>query len=302
MPSTHDFEVDKRNDEILVYIDGDFFHRSEAKVSVMDSGYLLGDGVWEGIRLHNNHLIHLEEHLNRLYEGASAIAMNIGLNKIEMESAIKETIKKNNMESNVHIRLIVSRGMKATPYQHPKVTIGEPTVVIIPEYKIPSEIVQIEGITLGTVKTIRDYRVQNPMINSLSKYNCIAACIEADKLGVDEGLMLDPNGNIATCNSTNFFIVKKSKVLTSTGEYCLNGVTRGTVIKLCKKNNVKVYEKNFLLKDVHRAEEVFVTGTFAGVIPVKSVDGIIIGNGKRGRLTKMIQDWYILDIEKMVKS
>ena len=302
MPSTHDFEVDKRNDEILVYIDGDFFHRSEAKVSVMDSGYLLGDGVWEGIRLHNNHLIHLEEHLNRLYEGASAIAMNIGLNKIEMESAIKETIKKNNMESNVHIRLIVSRGMKATPYQHPKVTIGEPTVVIIPEYKIPSEIVQIEGITLGTVKTIRDYRVQNPMINSLSKHNCIAACIEADKLGVDEGLMLDPNGNIATCNSTNFFIVKKSKVMTSTGEYCLNGVTRGAVIKLCKKNNVKVYEKNFLLKDVHRAEEVFVTGTFAGVIPVKSVDGIIIGNGKRGRLTKMIQDWYILDIEKMVKS
>ena len=302
MPSTHDFEVDKRNDEILVYIDGDFFHRSEAKVSVMDSGYLLGDGVWEGIRLHNNHLIHLEEHLNRLYEGASAIAMNIGLNKIEMESAIKGTIKKNNMESNVHIRLIVSRGMKATPYQHPKVTIGEPTVVIIPEYKIPSEIVQIEGITLGTVKTIRDYRVQNPMINSLSKHNCIAACIEADKLGVDEGLMLDPNGNIATCNSTNFFIVKKSKVMTSTGEYCLNGVTRGAVIKLCKKNNVKVYEKNFLLKDVHRAEEVFVTGTFAGVIPVKSVDGIIIGNGKRGRLTKMIQDWYILDIEKMVKS
>ena len=302
MASTHDFDIDKRNENITVYIDGEFYLRSEAKISVMDSGYLLGDGVWEGIRLHKNVLLHLDQHLNRLYEGASSIAMNIELTKNEMKLALERTIEKNNMSSDVHIRLIVSRGLKLTPYQHPKVTIGRPTVVIIPEYKIPSNSIKLDGITLGTVKTIRDHRVQDPKINSLSKHNCIAACIEADKLGVDEGLMLDQYGYVSTCNSTNFFIVYNNEVWTSTGEYCLNGVTRGNIIKICKANDVKVFEKNFLLDDVYLAQEVFVTGTFAGVIPVKSVDGFIVGDGKIGPLTKMLQDWYANSIEIMVAS
>tara|TARA_Y100000589_G_scaffold317770_1_gene344290 strand:+ start:233 stop:1141 length:909 start_codon:yes stop_codon:yes gene_type:complete len=302
MASTHDFDIDKRNENIIVYIDGEFHLRSEAKISVMDSGYLLGDGVWEGIRLHKNVLLHLDQHLNRLYEGASSIAMNIELTKNEMKLALERTIEKNNMSSDVHIRLIVSRGLKLTPYQHPKVTIGRPTVVIIPEYKIPSNSIKLDGITLGTVKTIRDHRVQDPKINSLSKHNCIAACIEADKLGVDEGLMLDQYGYVSTCNSTNFFIVYNNEVWTSTGEYCLNGVTRGNIIKICKANDVKVFEKNFLLDDVYLAQEVFVTGTFAGVIPVKSVDGFIVGDGKIGPLTKMLQDWYANSIEIMVAS
>ena len=302
MASTHDFDIDKRNENITVYIDGEFHLRSEAKISVMDSGYLLGDGVWEGIRLHKNVLLHLDQHLNRLYEGASSIAMNIELTKNEMKLALERTIEKNNMSSDVHIRLIVSRGLKLTPYQHPKVTIGRPTVVIIPEYKIPSNSIKLDGITLGTVKTIRDHRVQDPKINSLSKHNCIAACIEADKLGVDEGLMLDQYGYVSTCNSTNFFIVYNNEVWTSTGEYCLNGVTRGNIIKICKANDVKVFEKNFLLDDVYLAQEVFVTGTFAGVIPVKSVDGFIVGDGKIGPLTKMLQDWYANSIEIMVAS
>ena len=302
MASTHDFDIDKRNENITVYIDGEFHLRSEAKISVMDSGYLLGDGVWEGIRLHKNVLLHLDQHLNRLYEGASSIAMNIELTKNEMKLALERTIEKNNMSSDVHIRLIVSRGLKLTPYQHPKVTIGKPTVVIIPEYKIPSNSIKLDGITLGTVKTIRDHRVQDPKINSLSKHNCIAACIEADKLGADEGLMLDQYGYVSTCNSTNFFIVYNNEVWTSTGEYCLNGVTRGNIIKICKANDVKVFEKNFLLDDVYLAQEVFVTGTFAGVIPVKSVDGFIVGDGKIGPLTKMLQDWYANSIEIMVAS
>ena len=302
MASTHDFDIDKRNENITVYIDGEFHLRSEAKISVMDSGYLLGDGVWEGIRLHKNVLLHLDQHLNRLYEGASSIAMSIDLTKNQMKRAIEKTIKKNNMSSDVHIRLVVSRGLKLTPYQHPKVTIGKPTVVIIPEYKIPSNSIKLDGITLGTVKTIRDYRVQDPKINSLSKHNCIAACIEADKLGADEGLMLDQYGYVSTCNSTNFFIVYNNEVWTSTGEYCLNGVTRGNIIKICKANDVKVFEKNFLLDDVYLAQEVFVTGTFAGVIPVKSVDGFIVGDGKIGPLTKMLQDWYANSIEIMVAS
>ena len=213
-----------------------------------------------------------------------------------------ETLGKNEMESDVHIRLIVSRGIKKTPYQHPKVTIGRPTVVIIPEYKKASEKVKENGITLATVKTIRDNRTQDPQINSLSKHNCIAACIEADKLGVDEGLMLDPQGFVSTCNSTNFFIVRDGQVWTSTGEYCLNGVTRGSIIRLCKEYDVPVFEKNFILNDVHTAGEVFVTGTFAGVIPVISVDGITIGDGTRGPLTESLQDWYALDIESLAQK
>ena len=302
MASTHEYDFDRRNNNIQIYINGQYFHRSDAKVSVMDSGYLLGDGVWEGIRLHKGHLIHLDEHLNRLYSGAEAIAMNIGISRQDMTSAIMETLGKNEMESDVHIRLIVSRGIKKTPYQHPKVTIGRPTVVIIPEYKKASEKVKENGITLATVKTLRDNRTQDPRINSLSKHNCIAACIEADKLGVDEGLMLDPQGFVSTCNSTNFFIVRDGQVWTSTGEYCLNGVTRGSIIRLCKEYDVPVFEKNFILNDVHTAGEVFVTGTFAGVIPVISVDGITIGDGTRGPLTESLQDWYALDIESLAQK
>jgi len=302
MASTHEYDFDRRNDDIQIYINGQYFHRSEAKVSVMDSGYLLGDGVWEGIRLHKGHLIHLDGHLNRLYSGAEAIAMDIGISRQDMTSAIMETLEKNEMESDVHIRLIVSRGIKKTPYQHPKVTIGRPTVVIIPEYKKASETVKENGITLATVKTLRDNRTQDPRINSLSKHNCIAACIEADKLGVDEGLMLDTHGFVSTCNSTNFFIVRDGQVWTSTGEYCLNGVTRGSIIRLCKEYDVPVFEKNFILNDVHTAGEVFVTGTFAGVIPVISVDGITIGDGTRGPLTESLQDWYALDIESLAQK
>ena len=302
MASTHDYDFDKRNDDIQIYINGQYFHRSEAKVSVMDSGYLLGDGVWEGIRLHKGHLIHLDEHLNRLYSGAEAIAMDIEISQQDMKSAIMETLEKNDMKTDVHIRLIVSRGIKKTPYQHPKVTIGRPTIVIIPEYKKASEIVKENGIVLATVKTLRDNRTQDPRINSLSKHNCIAACIEADKLGVDEGLMLDPHGFVSTCNSTNFFIVRDGQVWTSTGEYCLNGVTRGCIIRLCKKYDIPVFEKNFIINDVHTASEVFVTGTFAGVIPVISVDGSTIGNGTRGPLTESLQGWYALDIESQVQK
>ena len=297
MASTHDYEIDSRNNNIQIYIDGEFFSRAEAKISVMDSGYLLGDGVWEGIRLYNNHLIHLEKHLERLYEGAEMIQMNIGISKSEMRSALEQTLQTNKMISDVHIRLIVSRGIKSTPYQHPKVTIGNPTIVIIPEYKKPSPGLKVEGITLGTVSTIRNNLTQDPRINSLSKHNCIAACIEADKMGVDEGLMLDPNGYVSTCNSTNFFMITGNEVWTSNGQHCLNGVTRYSVIDICKKKEIVIKEKEFSVNDVHGADEVFVTGTFAGIIPVRSVDGNTIGDGIRGPLTEKLQTWYEMDIE-----
>ena len=299
MASTHDYVKDIRNENIKIYINGKYYHRSKAKVSVFDSGFLLGDGVWEGIRLHNNKLIHLDSHIDRLFDGAKAIAMEIQMSREEIINAIWATLKENKMKSDTHIRLIVSRGIKSTPYQHPKVTISPPTIVIIPEYKRPNKEVIDKGIRLVLVQTRRDSAVQDPKINSLSKMNCISACIEADRLGAEEGLMLDPHGFVSTCNSTNFFIVVNNEIWTSTGEYCLNGVTRGSIISLCKGNNINVIEKNFLIEDVYNADEAFVTGTFAGVIPVIEIDGKIMSKGSKGRLTKEIQDWYINDIKNL---
>jgi len=292
MPTTHDYYDDPRNEDIKIYVDGDFFHRNEAKVSVLDSGFLLGDGVWEGIRLHNSKLLHIEKHLNRLFDGVKALDLDIHLSKDEIKNALMKTLELNNMNSDVHIRLIVSRGLKKTPYQHPKATIGKPTIVIIPEYKVADKSVTDDGIKLALVDTIRDFRVQNPNINSLSKHNCIAACIEAERKGADEGLMLDPNGFVSTCNSTNFFIIRSNEVWTSSGQYCLHGITRSIVIDLCNKNGIAIFEKNFTIGDVHSADEVFVTGTFAGIIPVVSIDNIQISNGKRGSLTTTLQEYY----------
>ena len=296
MASTHDYVKDSRNDNIKIYINGEYYHRSEAKISVFDSGFLLGDGVWEGIRLHNNKLIHLETHIDRLFVGAKSIAMEIHLSKEEIINAIWSTLKENNMSSDTHIRLIVSRGIKSTPYQHPKVTISPPTIVIIPEYKRPNKDVIDKGIRLVSVQTRRDSAVQDPKINSLSKMNCISACIEAENLGAEEGLMLDPHGFVSTCNSTNFFIVVNNEIWTSTGEYCLNGVTRGAIISLCKENNITVYEKNFLIHDVYNANEAFVTGTFAGVIPVVEIDGRRMN---KGYLTNELQNLYANDIKNL---
>jgi len=298
MASTHDYINDKRNKDIFIYISGEFFHRSEAKISVFDSGFLLGDGVWEGIRLHNNRLIHFNNHIDRLFDGASSIAMKIHLNKKEIKAAILGTLKKNGMTSDTHIRLIVSRGLKSTPYQHPKVTVSEPTIVIIPEYKKPNEETFDKGIRLASVRTRRDFTVQDPKINSLSKMNCISACIEAENLGVDEGLMSDPNGFVSTCNSTNFFIVTNNEVWTSSGEFCLNGVTRGSVIKLCRDNGIIVFQKDFSIEEVLKADEAFVTGTFAGIIPVVEIDGISF---KKGGITKRLSNLYRNHVDKVVQ-
>ena len=298
MASTHDYEEDVRNNDIQIYINGAYFHRSEAKISVMDSGYLLGDGVWEGIRLHKGKFLHLETHLSRLYEGVKLLDIKLDLPIEKVKQALIETVKINNMHTDVHIRLIVSRGIKKTPYQHPKVTIGIPNIVIIPEFKKVNIDDVNKGINLVLVNTIRDYRVQNPQINSLSKHNCIAACIEAAKLGADEGIMLDPKNNVSTCNSTNLFIVRNNEVWTSKGMYCLKGVTRKTIIRICKENSLKIFEKDFSYPEVESADEVFVTGTFAGVIPVVKVGDKVISNSKIGEITKLLQDYYSIDMEK----
>ena len=290
---THSYVEDQRNENIIIYINGEFFPRNEAKISVFDSGFLLGDGVWEGIRLHNGKLCFIEEHIQRLYHGAEKLKIEIGKSKEELIALIYETIHTNVMDSDVHIRLIVSRGLKRTPYQHPNANVGGASIVIIPEYKKADATLLSKGIRLCLVDTVRGaHNSQDPRLNTLSKLNCIFGCLEADEKGFDEGIMLDMNGNVSTCNSTNFFIVKKGEVWTSTGEYCLPGITRGNIIKLCRENHIPVFEKNFQMKDVYSADEVFVTGTFAGVIPAIQVDDTSIGNGNSGLITEKLYHLY----------
>jgi branched-chain amino acid aminotransferase len=293
MTSSHDYKKDRRNDKIKIFVNGKFLDRNNAKISVFDSGFLLGDGVWSGIRLHNGKLLFLTEHLQRLYDDAKAISLKIHVNKKELTKYLIQTVKKNKMLSDVHIRLIISRGIKSTPYQDPSFTISKPTIVIIPEYKKPDEKLYKKGLILKTVKTIRGPKnVQDPVLNTLSKLNCILACIEAKKNNADEALMHDINGNIATNNSTHFFFIKDNKVYTSTGNYCVKGITRKNVIDICKSNKIRIYQKNFKLKDVMKADEAFVTGTFANIIPVKKINNKKFSI-KKSNLTFVIRNLYL---------
>ena len=291
---THEYEDDPRNSEVIISVNGDLVERSEAKVSVFDAGFLLGDGVWESFRLHNGHLAFIDDHLDRLFHGAQTISMDIRKSRDEILSEINRVIDANGMSDGVHIRLIASRGLKPTPYQAPWVISSPPTLVIIPEYKRANEDRVRDGISLVSVRTRRGgQNTQDPRINSLSKHNCIAACIEAAELGGDEGLMLDPHGNVSTCNSTHFFIVRDGEVWTSSGEYCLDGITRKKVLELCSANNIYSIERDFTLDDVRLADEAFVTGTFAGLTPVVSFDGEPVGDGIRGPMCERLQDLYI---------
>ena len=288
----HDHADDPRNRDILVYVNGELKPRAEATVSVFDAGFVLGDGVWEGIRVHGGHPAFLDRHLDRLFEGAAALALDIGLDREALTRAIYRTLDANGMRDGVHLRLMVTRGLKRTPYQDPRVGIGPSTVVIIPEYKAATPETLERGLRLFTVHVRRGAPdVQDPRLNSHSKLNCITACIQATAAGADEALMLDPHGFVATCNSTHFFIVRRGEVWTSTGEYCLHGITRENVLRLCAESGIVAREKRFSLTDVYSAGEAFVTGTFAGVAPVIEVDGRRIGE-RRGPMVERLQHLY----------
>src|SRR5687768_817876 len=279
---THDFEDDARNEGILIWVNGELLPRERAVVSVFDAGFVLGDGVWEGLRLRAGNPAFLELHLARLFEGAKAIMLDLGHSRRELTEAIYATLRANDMTDGVHVRLMVTRGIKRTPYQDPRVTAGPATVVIIAEHKEPLPATVTDGITLFTTHVRRaSPDTLDPKLNSHSKLNDIAACIQAYTAGADEALMLDPDGFVATCNSTHFFIVKDGEVLTSDGRYTLAGITRANVLELCDANGIPARETTFSLTDVYSADEAFVTGTFAGVVPVRSVDGRTIGDGRR---------------------
>lgn len=288
----HDYLSDPRNADVLISVNGELKRRNEAVVSVFDSGYLLGDGVWEGLRVMNGGIAFLPEHLKRLYAGAKTIDMDIGLTKDELTARLMDCLKANGMTDGVHIRLMVTRGIKKTPYQGPRFTIGKATVVIIPEYKTPVPAVIEKGVSLFTVHVRRTGPAeQDQKLNSHSKLNCIMACIQADKAGADEALMLDPAGFVATCNSTHFFIVRDGEVWTSPPEYCLGGITRGNIIRVCREAGIPVFEKRFSLFDVYSADEAFITGTFAGVTPVREVDGRVIEQ-KDGPVSRQVRELY----------
>ena len=270
----HDVQIDPRNLNILISVNGALVPRAEAVVSVFDSGFILGDGVWEGLRLINGGVPFLRPHIERLYEGAKAIFMDISLTPDELVNRLFACIDANKMTDGVHIRLMVTRGVKATPYQDPRVTISPATIVIIPEYKEANPRKFSEGLLLHTVNVRRGAPdVQDQKLNSHSKLNCITACVQAANAGADEALMLDPLGFVATCNSTHFFIVRRGELWTSSGQYCIPGITRGNMLRVAKSLGIPAYEKQFSLYDVYGADEAFVTGTFAGLIPVRMIDG-----------------------------
>ena len=294
--STHQSEEDIRNEDILIYLNGKILPKNEAVVSVYDSGFMLGDGVWEGLRLYNNRWAFCDEHIDRLFEAALAIDLDIGLSKSDVIDALIKTQNSNGMVNNAHARLMITRGPKKRPFQHPALSQDGPTFVIIMEHSVPKI---PRPISLATVPHLRGLPMtQDPKLNSHSKLNCILACIAAEKAGADEALMLDINGFVNTTNACNFFIVKKGEVWTSTGDYCMNGITRQKVIDICRSDGIPVYEKNYSLVDTYSAEEAFLTGTFGAQTPVGSIDGRNIGKGELGPITERIRKLYKLLIKK----
>ena len=290
---THEAVPDRRNEDVLVYINGEFFRREEARISVFDSGFLVGDGVWEGLRLHEGDFAFLEEHLNRLFQGARAIGLEIGMTRQEITAALHETARRNGMTTDVHVRLMVTRGDKKTPSQDPRLVVGGPNVVIIAEHKRADPEVKERGVRLFT-STVRrpPPDTLDQRLNSHSKLHEVVALLQALEAGADEALMLDPTGAVATCNATNFFVVRRGEVWTSTGHYNLNGITRRMVIELCKADGIPVWERPFSLTEVYDAEEAFVTGTFGGLTPVVGVDGRTIGSGGMGPMTRRLNELY----------
>lgn len=299
---THNAVQDERNDNVLIYVNGELVPRNDAKISVFDSGYLVGDGVWEALRLHEDVLVFLDEHLDRLWQGAATIGMKLPFTREELTDKLWQTIRANEMHDNVHIRFMLTRGIKKTPSQDPRLTISGPNLVIIAEHKLASPDTRSKGVTLFT-STIRrgspDYL--DPRLNCHSKLHEVMALVQAIEAGADEALMLDIHGFVATCNATNFFMVKDGEVWTSTGQYCMNGITRGKVIKVCQEHGIPCSQKNFSLFDVYGADEAFVTGTFGALTPVTKVDGRIIGDGQSWPMVERLTGLYREEIKKAVE-
>ncbi len=290
--TTHDATEDDRNRDIRIYVNGEIVHRDEAKVSVYDSGFMLGDGMWEGMRLYNGKWAFFDDHMDRFFASCKSVALDVGMDRAGILDALTRTAEANDMHENVHCRLMLTRGVKAKPFQHPSLSRSGPTLVIIMEHSKPVQALQSKGIRLATVPQVRGLPMsQDAKYNSHSKLNCVIACLQAEQAGADEALMLDPHGFVNTTNACNFFIVRKGEVWTSTGDYCMNGVTRQKVIDLCRANGIPVFEKNYSLYEAYGADEALLTGTFGAQTPVAEIDGKKIGSGSR-EMTERIRALY----------
>ncbi|MGR3322767.1 MAG: aminotransferase class IV [Pseudooceanicola sp.] len=290
--TTHEAEEDARNRDILIYVNGDLVPRDEAKVSVYDSGFLLGDGMWEGMRLYDGEWAFFDAHMDRFFDSCHAVSLDVGTDRAGIRDALEKTAEANGMTHDVHCRLMLTRGIKDKPFQHPQLSRSGPTLVIIMEHSRPVDALHSAGVRLATVPQVRGLpHSQDPKFNSHSKLNCVIACLQAEQAGADEGLMLDPHGFVNTTNACNFFIVRKGEVWTSTGDYCMNGVTRANVIRLCQDNGIPMFQKNFSLYEAISADEAFLTGTFGAQTPVASIDGRPVGTGDRS-VTARIQRFY----------
>ena len=290
--TTHDAEHDARNDNLLIWVDGALVQKDEAKVSVYDSGFMLGDGMWEGLRLYDGEWAFFDAHMDRLFDALHAVSLDPGLTREELRDILDQTAAANEMTTDAHCRLMITRGRKAKPFQHPSLSRYGPTVVAILEHSKPSNAIQGSGVRLATVPQVRGLPMsRDPKFNSHSKLNCVIACLQAEQAGADEGLMLDPHGFVNTTNACNFFIVRRGEVWTSTGDYCMNGVTRQKVIDLCRANDMPVFEKNFSLYEAYGADEAFLTGTFGAQTPVAEIDGKRIKSGARP-MTERIRTLY----------
>jgi len=300
MTTTHDADEDLRNRDIKIYVNGDIVPRDEAKVSVYDSGFMLGDGMWEGMRLYDGQWAFFDDHMDRFFDSCKAVSLDVGMDRTGILDALTETAKANDMHTDVHCRLMLTRGTKVKPFQHPSLSRTGPTLVIIMEHSKPSETLHSAGIRLATVPQVRGLPMsQDAKYNSHSKLNCVIACLQAEQAGADEGLMLDPHGFVNTTNACNFFVVRRGAVWTSTGDYCMNGVTRQKVIDLCRANDIPVHERNYSLVDAYGADEAFLTGTFGAQTPVAQIDGKPIGTGHRpvmARLQSLYKDLIAKDI------
>lgn len=300
--TTHDAQEDLRNRDIKIYVNGDIVHRDEAKVSVYDSGFMLGDGMWEGMRLYDGIWAFFDEHMDRFFDSCKAVSLDVGMDRAGIARALADTAAANDMTTDVHCRLMLTRGIKAKPFQHPSLSRSGPTLVIIMEHSKPATALTETGIRLASVPQVRGLpHSQDAKFNSHSKLNCVIACLQAEQAGADEALMLDPHGFVNTTNACNFFVVRKGEVWTSTGDYCMNGVTRQNVIDLCRANDIPVFEKNYSLYEAYSADEAFLTGTFGAQTPVANIDGKVIGDGDCP-VTRRIRALYKSLIEDHVVS
>ena len=300
--TTHDADEDSRNRDIKIYVNGEIVHRDAAKVSVYDSGFMLGDGIWEGMRLYDGVWAYFDEHMDRFFNSCKTISLDVGMDKAGIAAAMRATQEANDMHTDVHCRMMLTRGIKDKPFQHPALSTSGSTLVIIMEHSKPVDRLQSAGIRLATVPQVRGLPMsQDPKLNSHSKLNCIIGCLQAEAAGADEALMLDPHGFVNTTNACNFFIVRRGEIWTSTGDYCMNGVTRQKVIDLCRADGIAVFEKNFSLYETYGADEAFLTGTFGAQTPVASLDGKPIGDGSRP-VTARIQALYKAAIKEHVAA